>query len=205
MSRDEIIEQATKVMHAEVCCPCDPQGCDWTHTREVRYAHALADAGLLATARTRPTREQIARSIFLADREPSEPTPGFSARMWDGGHAGDVEEAYYRRADVVLALSYSGESDEILTLLPVLKRQGNPLIAMTGRERSTLAREAEVHLDVSVPAEACPLDLAPTSSTTASPGAWSPGSRATTSGDRPCPSHPSRGDRACPCPSRRAG
>ena len=71
-------------------------------------------------------------------------------------------------ADVVLALSYSGESDEILTLLPVFKRQGNPLIAMTGRERSTLAREADVHLDVSVPAEACPLHLAPTSSTTAS-------------------------------------
>src|SRR3546814_4425621 len=52
-------------------------------------------------------------------------------------------------------------------LLPVLKRQGNPLLAMTGRERSTLAREADVHLDVSVPAEACPLHLAPTSSTTA--------------------------------------
>ncbi len=71
-------------------------------------------------------------------------------------------------ADVVLALSYSGESDEILMLLPVLKRQGNKLIAMTGRPQSTLAREADVHLDVSVPAEACPLDLAPTSSTTAS-------------------------------------
>src|SRR3546814_9331889 len=71
-------------------------------------------------------------------------------------------------ADVVLALSYSGESDEILTLLPVLKRQGNPLVTMTGREQSTLAREDDVHLDVSVPAEACPLHLAPTSSTTAS-------------------------------------
>jgi arabinose-5-phosphate isomerase len=70
-------------------------------------------------------------------------------------------------ADVVLALSYSGESDEVLTLLPVLKRQGNAVIAMTGRPQSTLARESDVHLDVSVPAEACPLDLAPTSSTTA--------------------------------------
>jgi arabinose-5-phosphate isomerase len=70
-------------------------------------------------------------------------------------------------ADVVLALSYSGESDEILTLLPVLKRQGNAVIAMTGKPQSTLARESDVHLDVSVPAEACPLDLAPTSSTTA--------------------------------------
>ena len=71
-------------------------------------------------------------------------------------------------ADVVIALSYSGESDEVLMLLPVLKRQGNKLITMTGRPNSTLAREADVHLDVSVPAEACPIDLAPTSSTTAS-------------------------------------
>jgi arabinose-5-phosphate isomerase len=70
--------------------------------------------------------------------------------------------------DVVLALSYSGESDEVLMLLPGLKRQGNKLIAMTGRTNSSLAREADVHLDVSVPAEACPLALAPTSSTTAS-------------------------------------
>ena len=71
-------------------------------------------------------------------------------------------------ADVVLALSYSGESDELLMLLPVLKRQGNRLIAMTGRPQSSLASAADVHLDVSVPAEACPLALAPTSSTTAS-------------------------------------
>ena len=92
-------------------------------------------------------------------------TPAFFVHPGEAGH-GDL--GMITDADVVLALSYSGESDEILTLLPVLKRQGNPLIAMTGRERSTLAREAEVHLDVSVPAEACPLDLAPTSSTTAS-------------------------------------
>jgi arabinose-5-phosphate isomerase len=70
-------------------------------------------------------------------------------------------------ADVVLALSNSGETDELLMLLPVLKRQGNAVIAMTGRPQSTLAREADVHLDVSIPAEACPLDLAPTTSTTA--------------------------------------
>ncbi|MNV52731.1 Arabinose 5-phosphate isomerase KdsD [compost metagenome] len=69
---------------------------------------------------------------------------------------------------MVLALSYSGESDELLMLLPVLKRQGNRLIAMTGRPQSSLAVAADVHLDVSVPAEACPLALAPTSSTTAS-------------------------------------
>lgn len=54
----DTIEQATKIMHAEVCCPCDPKGCDWTRTREIRHAWVLADAGLLA--RTLPTREEIA-------------------------------------------------------------------------------------------------------------------------------------------------
>ncbi|NYZ63650.1 KpsF/GutQ family sugar-phosphate isomerase [Luteimonas deserti] len=92
-------------------------------------------------------------------------TPAFYVHPGEAGH-GDL--GMITDADVVLALSYSGESDEILMLLPVLKRQGNPLIAMTGRPTSTLAAAAEVHLDISVPAEACPLALAPTSSTTAS-------------------------------------
>ena len=92
-------------------------------------------------------------------------TPAFYVHPGEAGH-GDL--GMITADDVVLALSYSGESDEVLMLLPVLKRQGNPLIAMTGRPQSTLAREADLHLDVSVPAEACPLALAPTSSTTAS-------------------------------------
>jgi arabinose-5-phosphate isomerase len=92
-------------------------------------------------------------------------TPAFYVHPGEAAH-GDL--GMITDADVVLALSYSGESDEILLLLPVLRRQGNKLIAMTGRTRSSLAREADVHLDVSVPAEACPLALAPTSSTTAS-------------------------------------
>jgi len=92
-------------------------------------------------------------------------TPGFYVHPGEAGH-GDL--GMITDADVVLALSYSGETDELLTLLPVLKRQGNRVVAMTGRPQSTLARESDVHLDVSVPAEACPLDLAPTSSTTAS-------------------------------------
>ncbi|QDI02863.1 KpsF/GutQ family sugar-phosphate isomerase [Xanthomonas cerealis pv. cerealis] len=92
-------------------------------------------------------------------------TPAFYVHPGEAGH-GDL--GMITDADVVLALSYSGESDEILMLLPVLKRQGNAVIAMTGRAQSTLAREADLHLDISVPAEACPLDLAPTSSTTAS-------------------------------------
>lgn len=91
-------------------------------------------------------------------------TPAFFVHPGEAGH-GDL--GMITDADVVLALSYSGESDEVLTLLPVLKRQGNALIAMTGKPQSTLARAADVHLDVSVSVEACPLDLAPTSSTTA--------------------------------------
>ena len=92
-------------------------------------------------------------------------TPAFYVHPGEAGH-GDL--GMIIDTDVVLALSYSGESDEVLTLLPVLKRQGNKLISMTGRPNSSLAREADVHLDISVPAEACPLDLAPTSSTTVS-------------------------------------
>ncbi|HST45893.1 MAG TPA: KpsF/GutQ family sugar-phosphate isomerase [Luteimonas sp.] len=92
-------------------------------------------------------------------------TPAFYMHPGEAGH-GDL--GMVTDADVVLALSYSGESDELLMLLPVFRRQGNALVAMTGRPASTLAREADVHLDVSVPAEACPLALAPTSSTTAS-------------------------------------
>ena len=92
-------------------------------------------------------------------------TPAFFVHPGEAGH-GDL--GMITDPDIVLALSYSGESDEILMLLPALRRQGNRVIAMTGRERSTLAREADIHLDVGVPAEACPLHLAPTSSTTAS-------------------------------------
>jgi arabinose-5-phosphate isomerase len=69
--------------------------------------------------------------------------------------------------DVVLAISNSGETDELLTMLPVIKRLDVPLVGLTGNLDSTLARYATVTLDISVPAEACPLNLAPTASTTA--------------------------------------
>src|SRR5690606_13342636 len=92
-------------------------------------------------------------------------TPAFYVHPGEAGH-GDL--GMITDADVVLALSYSGESDEVSMLLPGLKRQGNKLSSMTGRAASTLGRAADVHLDVSVPTEACPLHLAPTSSTTAS-------------------------------------
>lgn len=90
-------------------------------------------------------------------------TPSFFVHAGEASH-GDL--GMITDQDLVLALSNSGESDELLAIAPLLKRQGNRLIAMTGRPFSSLARAADLHLDVSVPAEACPLGLAPTSSTT---------------------------------------
>lgn len=91
-------------------------------------------------------------------------TPAFYVHPGEASH-GDL--GMITRDDVVLAMSNSGETAEILTLLPLLKRMRVPLVAMTGRPTSTLARTADVHLDVSVALEACPLNLAPTASTTA--------------------------------------
>jgi arabinose-5-phosphate isomerase len=91
-------------------------------------------------------------------------TPAFFVHPGEASH-GDL--GMITEKDVVLALSNSGETHELLTILPLIKRLGVPLIAMTGKPASNLAREAEVHIDVSVEKEACPLGLAPTSSTTA--------------------------------------
>lgn len=91
-------------------------------------------------------------------------TPSFFVHPGEASH-GDL--GMITRQDVVLAISYSGETNEIITLLPLFKRMSAPLIAMTGKPRSTLATTADVHLDVSVAMEACPLNLAPTASTTA--------------------------------------
>jgi arabinose-5-phosphate isomerase len=91
-------------------------------------------------------------------------TPSFFVHPGEASH-GDV--GMITRDDAVIALSNSGETDEILTILPVIKRLGVPLIAFTGNAESSLARVASVHLDIGVPEEACPLNLAPTASTTA--------------------------------------
>ncbi len=91
-------------------------------------------------------------------------TPSFFLHAAEAIH-GDIGMITAR--DVVLVLSNSGETDELLTILPVIKRLDVPMIAITGNPASTLARYATVTLDVSVPAEACPLNLAPTASTTA--------------------------------------
>jgi len=94
-------------------------------------------------------------------------SPSFFVHPGEASH-GDV--GMITRDDVVLALSNSGETAEILTIIPAIKRLGVPLIAFTGNIASTLARLATVHLDLSVPAEACPHNLAPTASTTAALG-----------------------------------
>jgi arabinose-5-phosphate isomerase len=91
-------------------------------------------------------------------------TPAIFVHAAEAAH-GDL--GMITRDDVLVALSYSGEGDELLTMLPVAKREGTPLIAMTGNPSSSLARLADVHLDVRIDREACPLNLAPTTSTTA--------------------------------------
>lgn len=91
-------------------------------------------------------------------------TPAFFVHPGEASH-GDL--GMITRDDVVLAMSNSGETTEIVTLLPLFKRMQVPLVAMTGKLGSTLATTADVHLDVSVAMEACPLNLAPTASTTA--------------------------------------
>jgi arabinose-5-phosphate isomerase len=91
-------------------------------------------------------------------------TPAFFVHPGEANH-GDL--GMITRDDIVLAISYSGSSSEILSLLPLLKRAGIKIISMTGNPQSILAEAAEVHLNIAVETEACPLDLAPTSSTTA--------------------------------------
>ena len=91
-------------------------------------------------------------------------SPAFFVHPGEASH-GDL--GMITGPDVVIALSNSGETAEVLTILPLIKRMGIPLVALTGRADSTLAQAADVHVDVGVTREACPLDLAPTTSTTA--------------------------------------
>jgi arabinose-5-phosphate isomerase len=91
-------------------------------------------------------------------------TPAFFVHPGEASH-GDM--GMITAGDVILAISNSGETEEVLTILPLIKRMGAQLISMTGKPQSTLAQNSDVHLDVSVSEEACPLGLAPTASTTA--------------------------------------
>jgi len=104
----------------------------------------------------------IARKI--ASTLASTGTPAFFVHPAEASH-GDL--GMVARDDVFIALSNSGESEELLAIIPLLKRQGAKLVAMTGNPQSTLAREADIHLYAGAEKEACPLNLAPTASTTA--------------------------------------
>ena len=91
-------------------------------------------------------------------------TPSFFLHPGEAGH-GDL--GMVTRDDVAIMISYSGEADEILALLPGIKRMNVPIISLTGNVKSSIAKSSDFHLDVSVDKEACPNNLAPTSSTTA--------------------------------------
>ncbi len=91
-------------------------------------------------------------------------TPAYFVHPAEASH-GDL--GMIARDDVLLALSNSGESEELLRIVPLIKRQGARLISMTGAPQSTLARQSDIHLDAAVTQEACPHNLAPTASTTA--------------------------------------
>ena len=104
----------------------------------------------------------IARKI--ASTMASTGTPAYFVHPAEASH-GDL--GMVEAGDIFIAISYSGSSDELLDIVPLVKRRGAKLIAITGNADSALAREADVHLDARVAQEACPLNLAPTASTTA--------------------------------------
>ncbi|MFA5685555.1 MAG: KpsF/GutQ family sugar-phosphate isomerase [Lysobacteraceae bacterium] len=143
-------------------------------TRGLKALHDRVDGHFAAAVRTMLAAQgrviaigmgksgHIARKI--AATMASTGTPAFYVHPAEASH-GDL--GMIVDGDVALAVSYSGETDELLSIIPAIRRQGNQVIAMTGRPQSTLAGLADVHLDVSVAEEACPLGLAPTSSTTA--------------------------------------
>lgn len=124
--------------------------------------------GLILACRGRVVVSGVGKSGHIARKiastMASTGTPAFFLHAAEAGH-GDL--GMITRDDVVLALSNSGQTDELLTIIPLIKRQGAKLIAVTGNADSALAREADVHLDARVAQEACPLNLAPTASTTA--------------------------------------
>jgi arabinose-5-phosphate isomerase len=128
----------------------------------------LAAAGALLECRGRVVVIGIGKSGHIgrkiAATLASTGTPAFFVHAAEASH-GDL--GMVTSDDVVLLLSNSGETDELVLLLPHLKRQGARLIALTGSEQSSLAQAVDIHLDASVDAEACPLGLAPTASTTA--------------------------------------
>jgi arabinose-5-phosphate isomerase len=134
-----------------------------------RLDGAFADAvALILASHGRVIVSGIGKSGHIARKiaatMASTGTPAYFVHAAEAVH-GDL--GMITRDDVLIALSNSGENDELLTIVPLVKRQGGKLIAVTGNPASSLAREADIHLDAGVGEEACPLNLAPTASTTA--------------------------------------
>src|SRR5277367_62009 len=123
---------------------------------------------LILVCRGRVTVSGIGKSGHIARKiastMASTGTPAYFVHPAEASH-GDL--GMITRDDVLIALSNSGESAELLTIVPLIKREGAKLIALTGNPDSALAKEADAHLDAGVAQEACPMNLAPTASTTA--------------------------------------
>lgn len=133
-----------------------------------RLGDAFAQAvALILASRGRVIVSGIGKSGHIARKiaatMASTGTPAYFVHAAEAVH-GDL--GMITREDVLIALSNSGENNELLTIVPLVKRQGGHLIAMTGNPASALAQAADIHLDARVDEEACPLNLAPTASTT---------------------------------------
>jgi arabinose-5-phosphate isomerase len=128
----------------------------------------LAAVSLILGRRGRVVVSGIGKSGHIARKVASTlastGTPAYFVHPAEASH-GDL--GMVQAEDIFIGISHSGESEELLAIIPLIKRQGAKLIALTGNSQSTLAREADVHLDAGVAQEACPLNLAPTASTTA--------------------------------------
>ena len=159
-SPEHLLELARQVLDIEA---------DALRTLSARLDHRFADAvTLMLACKGRVVVTGMGKSGHvggkIAATLASTGTPAFFMHPGEASH-GDL--GMIAHDDVVLAMSNSGESNEIVSIVPLIKRRGAKLIAMTGNPGSTMAREADVHLNAAVDKEACPLNLAPTASTTA--------------------------------------
>ena len=142
---------------AAVLCLAERVGSEFAHAVQVMLA-CRGRVVVMGMGKSGHIGRKIAATLA------STGTPALFVHPAEASH-GDL--GMVQNTDVVLAISNSGESDELTAILPMLSRQGVPLVAITGGAQSTLARHAQVALDSSVAREACPLNLAPTASTTA--------------------------------------
>jgi arabinose-5-phosphate isomerase len=136
-----------------------------THSVDASFMHAL---NIILSCKGRVIVSGMGKSGHIARKIAatfsSTGTPAYFVHPAEASH-GDL--GMIAAQDVFVALSYSGESQELLTIVPIIKRQGARLISLTGNARSSLAEVADAHLNIAVEREACPLGLAPTASTTA--------------------------------------